>query len=103
MIEQQQGFNLYCHDFSRAFDSVRHDSLLKVIHDNGITGKAGEAIQNWLVGRTQYVQIGKGKSQAKVVLASVIQGSVLGPTLVALFGDTTEMPQWQNPQLLLLR
>ena len=42
-------------------------------------------IRNWLVERTQYVEIGKSKSEKTNVRRSCVQGSVLGPTLWLIY------------------
>jgi hypothetical protein len=69
-------------DFAKAYDKVDHTILLKKLKDQfGISGKLGEWIHNFLVGRKQQVLIEGSKSQESMVVSGSIQWSVLGPVL----------------------
>ena len=73
-------------DFSKAFDSVNHDLLLKKLKSNfNIDGRLLKFIVNYLSEREQCVAIGNSKSSIKPVLSGVPQGSILGPILFVLF------------------
>ena len=73
-------------DFSKAFDSVHHDIILKKLkYDYGIDGLLLNFICNYLKEREQTVVLGNCKSSPKNVLSGVPQGSILGPLLFVLF------------------
>ena len=72
-------------DFSKAFDSVRHDLLLQKLSKIGISGPLFNWICNYLQSRTQVVNINGCISTEKIVSSGVIQGSVLGPILFSIF------------------
>ena len=44
-------------DFSKAFDTIKHDILLEKLHNSGIRGTANLLIQNYLKNRQQYCEI----------------------------------------------
>ena len=72
---------LWNYDLSKAFDMLDHDKALNLLHKAGVRGKLGAAIQAWLKGRTQTVEVGLSKSEERPVGRSCCQGSVLGPIL----------------------
>ena len=66
-------------DFSKAFDSVCHKTLMKKITAMGISGDMYEWCKSYLSNRRQFVTIGNSKSSIKSVDQGVPQGSILGP------------------------
>ena len=72
-------------DFSKAFDSVRHDYLIEKLLKVGISGNLIRWIIDYLTNRTQVVKINNSFSSEKQVMSGVIQGSVLGPTFFTIF------------------
>ena len=68
-------------DLTKAFDLLDHNKVLQLLKKSGVTGMVGKCIQDWLSGRSQYVQTGQDKSEKVPVNKSCVQGSVLGPTL----------------------
>jgi hypothetical protein len=72
-------------DFSKAFDKVNHHRLIKKLRDFGIGGVMLKWMESYIVGRTQFVQIGDCLSKPIDVLSSVVQGSHLGPLLFSCF------------------
>ena len=72
-------------DLTKAFDLLDHNKVLNLLKKAGVTGMIGKTIQNWLCGRTQYVETGQSKSRPIPVNKSCIQGSILGPTLWLIY------------------
>ena len=72
-------------DFSKAFDRVPHQRLLRKLHHYGIRGSTYHWISSFLSGRTQKVIVEGCSSDSVPVVSGVPQGSVLGPLLFLLF------------------
>ena len=72
-------------DFSKAFDKVDHQLLLKKLKMYGFRGKVLDWISNFLCERKQHVVIDGIKSPAIDVISGVPQGTVLGPLLFILY------------------
>ena len=72
-------------DFQKAFDSVPHKRLLRIIEFYGIREKTRDWTTAFLSGRKQRVIVNENHSQWAVVTSGVHQGSVLGPILFLLY------------------
>ena len=70
-------------DFSKAFDLVSHNILLRKLKVYRFSEHTLTLLRSYLLDRTQEVRIGKMSSQKRHILAGVPQGSVLGPLLSA--------------------
>jgi hypothetical protein len=77
-------------DLSKAFERVCHSTLLEILSNNGIKGKAWKWLESYLVNRFQFVEIPSIDSNGSLcrvrskmlrVETSVPQGSILGPFL----------------------
>ena len=72
-------------DFSKAFNWVPHQRLLKKLSAHGIGGRISSWIGTWLNDRKQRVCINGNTSEWTDVKSGVPQGSVLGPTRFIIY------------------
>ena len=72
-------------DFSKAFDKVQHQRLLKKMQDLNIDRAILSWIKSWLSDRTQQVVLNGEASGSIPVPCSVGQGTVLGPLIFIIF------------------
>jgi hypothetical protein len=72
-------------DFSKAFDTVDHNILLKKLHFYGIRGTCLTWFQSYLTNRVQFVTYNNVKSVTKNIVCGVPQGSILGPLLFLVY------------------
>ena len=72
-------------DFSKAFDTICHDILLKKLDHMGFRGPIYQWIKSFLSNRKQFVNIGESSSEILDIKMGVPQGSTLGPLLFILY------------------
>ena len=72
-------------DFSKAFDTICHDILLKKLEHMGFRGPIYQWIKSFLSNRKQFVNIGNSSSEILDTKMGVPQGSTLGPLLFILY------------------
>ena len=71
-------------DFSKAFDVVNHEILLKELRTLGMNNSIFNWIADFLTGRSQAVKLGDIVSAFLMISRSIVQGSGLGPYLFIL-------------------
>ncbi len=72
-------------DLSKAFDTINHNILLKKLDSYGIRGLANDLIKNYLINRSQFVELDGVSSDYLGINCGVPQGSILGPILFLLY------------------
>ena len=72
-------------DFSKAFDKVPHDILVRKLQQIGVGGKLLKLLTNYLNNRSQSVMINNNYSDKLPITSGVPQGSILGPLLFIIF------------------
>ena len=66
-------------DFSKAFDLVNPEILLRKLYRYGIKGVAYDWLKSYLSNRYQYVAYNEVESSRNKITCGVPQGSILGP------------------------
>ena len=72
-------------DLSKAFDSLKHATLLVKLPSLGLSHSALEWFRSHLSERSQYVRIGSEVSALQNIVYGVPQGSILGPALFNIY------------------
>ena len=70
---------------SKAFDTINHDILLKILNNLGIRGIANLWFKSYLSDRNQYMVINDVTSSMEKIAYGVPQGSILGPILFLIY------------------
>ena len=93
LLEDGQDVDGLWLDFEKMFDKIKHQKLMALLDAHWIKkeGRVFKWIEEWLMNKLQQVVMLGKKSITKDVLASVIQGSVLGPRLAKIFGNQPTM------------
>jgi hypothetical protein len=85
-VDHHQKAILVLLDFSAAFDTIDHQTVLKrILKRYGIDGTALNWFESYLTGRVQSVDIGSILSDPCALMEGVPQGSVFGPTIFTMY------------------
>ena len=79
-------------DFSKAFDTVNHEILLRKLHKYGVHRKTLDWFTSYLTNRTQYVKLSNVESNYLQIVCGVYQGSTLGPLFFLLYLNDLSNP-----------
>ena len=81
--------NPYVHivalDFSKAFDTVKHDVLISKLGKNQLSEPIVNWVESYLSGRSHITKYESTYSSKASISASVVQGSALGPVSFLLY------------------
>jgi hypothetical protein len=66
-------------DYSKAFDTLKHDRLIDALNDCGIRGPLNNWCKDYMANRSYVVKIADTVSKKVTVSSGTAQGSVLGP------------------------
>ena len=86
-------------DFSKAFDKVPHQRLLRKVEAYGIRGKLLSWLSDFLIGRQVQVRVNESLSNTIPACSGVPQGSVLGPELFKIY--VNDIPSTIHSECLL--
>ena len=85
ILEKHGNADILYLDFSKAFDKVCHQTLLRKLEGYNIKGKVLKWIESFLSDRYQKVVVQGVHSEPEKVKSGVPQGTVLGPVLFILY------------------
>jgi hypothetical protein len=83
-LANRHPFDIVTFDFCKAIDKASHRSVIEAAADLGVHGKALQFISSFLSSRTQQIKVGGSLSKIFKVSSGVVQGSVIGPTLLVM-------------------
>ena len=85
MFDNDDPFDIIYLDSKKAFDQVSHKRLAVKLESYGIASKLHKWISCFLSNRLQWMKVGTSCSNKSNVITGIPQGSILGPTLFAIY------------------
>ena len=85
MLDKRHSADVIYLDLSKAYDTVPHRKLLKMLESCGLNQVLLDFITCFLSNREQFVAINGSKSDKRSVVSGIPQGSVLSNVLFAIF------------------
>jgi retron-type reverse transcriptase len=98
-INQKKSTGAIFLDVAKAFDTVWHDGLVYKLHTAGVSLAMVKLLNSFLEDRKFHAKIGNVLSTVREIEAGVPQGSVLSPTLYAIF--TADIPKPDETKIAL--
>jgi retron-type reverse transcriptase len=98
-INQNKSTGAIFLDVAKAFDTVWHDGLVYKLHTAGVSLAMVKLLNSFLEDRKFHAKIGNVLSTVREIEAGVPQGSVLSPTLYAIF--TADIPKPDETKIAL--
>lgn len=86
-LEVQQDLYLCFIDYTKAFDTVKHEAIMKILEDINIDGKDLRIIQNIYWKQTATIRVDNELSRPQPIKRGVRQGCVLSPDLFSLYSE----------------
>ena len=81
-VDEGRAVEVACLDFSKAFNTVSHNTLISKLRKSGLDEWSVRWTENWLNGRTQRVVISVAESSWRSVTSGVPQGTWTSLTLL---------------------
>jgi hypothetical protein len=83
-------------DYSRAFDTINHELLIRKLITFGLHANVVKWIANFLTGRTRAVSSDGKLSSWMSISQSIVQGSGIGPFLYVFFASDLKVKSVVN-------
>jgi len=85
IVDQNNTVDVIYLDIAKAFDSVSHTKLIQKMTVYGFNVKIISWVRNYLLNRSQFVQVEDAVSENCPVSSGVVQGSLIGPVLFLIY------------------
>ena len=100
-IEKQKDIYLCFIDYTKAFDKVKHDELIKMLEDINIDRKDLRIIKNIYWNQVAAIKRGNKEGSYEHIKLGVRQGCVLSPDLFSLYSEVIMREIKEKPGILI--